>query len=205
MFENLRQTLLDALQRATHPQDRRAVVAEMKATLAQARVGVDDLRTGAGRTRARLTAERGELETVRRRRALAQAIDDRETVAVAERYERQHAERVGVLERKLEAEDRELALAEGELAAMLAEFKSAAAGEAVPRAAAGPAPPAPDRGPAADPDVDPAADPTAGPAADPLHDSLRDSLDAMGRTRARAARDVQADEQLAALKRRMGR
>jgi hypothetical protein len=184
MFETLRQTLRDALQRATHPNDRRAVVAEMKATLVQARLGVDDLRTGAERTRARLAAERAELETVRRRRGLAEKINDRETVAVAERYERQHAERVEVLERKLAVEERDLALAEAEVTEMLAEFKAAAAGAGAPATAAAAG---------------------VGPEADPLHDTLRESLDTLGRERARESRDAQADEQLAALKRRMGR
>lgn len=181
MFETLRQTLRDALQRATHPQDRREVVAEMKATLVQARVGVDDLRAGVERTRARLAAERAELETVRRRRGLAERIDDRETVTVAGRYERQHAERVEVLVRKLEVEERDLALAEAEVAEMLAEFKLAGAGGG---AAAPPPPRAPE---------------------DPLDDGLGASIDALGRAQARAAREAAADDQLAALKRRMGR
>ena len=183
MFETLRQTLRDALQRATRPQDRREVLAEMKATLVQARVGVADLRAGADRTRARLDAERTELDTVRRRRELAQRISDRETVAVAERFERQHAERVELLVRKLEVEARDLALAEAEVAEMVAEFKSAAAGAPVPGA-----PP-----------------PRAAATDDPLDDPLRDSLDALDRSRARAEREAAADDQLAALKRRMGR
>ncbi|CAA9321742.1 MAG: hypothetical protein AVDCRST_MAG11-2040 [uncultured Gemmatimonadaceae bacterium] len=182
MFETLRQTLRDALQRATRPQDRREVLAEMKATLVQARVGVADLRAGADRTRARLGAERTELDTVRRRRELAQRIDDRETVAVAERFERQHAERVELLARKLEVEARDLALAEAEVAEMVAEFKSAAAGAPIPGA---PVPHA--------------------AAGEPLGDPLADALDALDRSRTRAEREAAADDQLAALKRRMGR
>ena len=186
MFEKLRQTLNDALRSASHPDDRRAVIAEMKATLVQARIGVDDLRTGVQRTRSRLAAERQELETVRRRRGLAQQINDLETVAVAEKYERHHAERVSVLERKLEAEEGDLALAEAEVAQMLAEFKGAAAGHPAPG---------------------PGAEAAAMAELDEMEtrDPLRDSLDQMGRDRTRAARDAVADEQLAALKRRMGR
>ena len=184
MFEKLRQTLRDALQSASGPEDRRAVVAEMKATLVQARLGVDDLRTGVERTRVRLAAERHELETVQRRRALAAGINDAETVTVADRYARQHTERVDVLERKLDAEVRDLALAEAEVAEMLADFKGAAGG-AVP-------PPA--RHAAA----------AAAEVEDLERDPLRDSLDQMGRAHARAAREAAADDQLAALKRRMG-
>lgn len=194
MFEKIRQTFRDALQSATQPEDRRAVVAEMKATLVQARMGVDDLRGGVARTRARLAAEQRELETVRRRRGLAQGINDHETVAVAERYERQHAERLEVLGRKLEAEERELALAESEVSEMLAEFKGAATGAAPTASGTG----APSSAAGAGGDQLDTAD-------DPERDPLADSLDRLGRDRVRAERDAAAEEQLAALKRRMGR
>lgn len=198
MFETLRQTLREALQRATHPHDRREVVGEMKATLVRARLGVDDLRGGVERTRARLAAERAELETVRRRRGLAETINDRETVAVAGRYERQHAERVEVLERKLDVEARDLALAEAEVAAMLSDFKAAAAGAAPPGAPGAPFA-------ASETFGEPSPDAARDPLDDLLHDPLQDSLDALGRERAREERAARADEQLAALKRRMGR
>jgi len=193
MFEKLRQGLHDALRGATDPADRRAVIAEMKSTLVRARVGVADLRDGAERTRARLEAERRELETVRRRRRLAEEISDHETVAVADRYERQHVERVEVLERKLEAEERDMSLAEAEVAEMLVEFKQAAAGQ--PSAAYGSGAGGGQASAAAR-----EADEAIGE-----RDPLRDSLDDLERRQTRAARDAAAAEQLAALKRRMGR
>src|SRR5215208_5381192 len=98
MFEKLRQSLDDLLARATKPEDRRAVLTQMKDALVHARVGLDGVRDAVRETRKRLDAERRELETVTRRKGLAQNINDAETVALAERFERQHAERVNVLE-----------------------------------------------------------------------------------------------------------
>jgi hypothetical protein len=129
MFDDVRQAFRDLL-RGTPPSGdaRRSIVAQMRETLVQARMGLDDLRKGIEETRARLQRERSELETVRRRKQLAQGINDAQTVAIAERYEKQHAERAGLLERKLETQEAELAMVEREVGEMNAEFKLAAAG-----------------------------------------------------------------------------
>jgi hypothetical protein len=211
MFDRFRRSVEDALNSARSPGERRAAIAHMKETLALARVGLDDLRTGVRQARTRLEAERRELETVRRRRGLAQGIGDSETVAIAERYERHHVERVAVLTRKLEAQEGELTLAEGEVRSMERELEAALGvgaasgvsssepGEAVgggapsgsPTGAAqageGGARSAGDGG--VDPDEDAAA---------------REELDALARAKRRAAREAAAEERLAALKRRMG-
>ena len=73
MFEDVRQAFRDLL-RGTPPSGdaRRSIVAQMRETLVQARMGLDDLRKGIEETRARLTRERSELETVRRRKQLAE-------------------------------------------------------------------------------------------------------------------------------------
>src|SRR5574338_1064655 len=103
MFDEVRQAFRDLL-RGTPPSGdaRRSIIAQMRATLVQARMGLDDLRKGVEETRARLARERAELETVRRRKQLAEGIKDSETVTIAERYEKQHAERATILERQLE-------------------------------------------------------------------------------------------------------
>jgi hypothetical protein len=178
MFERLRETLRDALSRASSPQGR-AALAQMRDALVQAKVGLQDLREGLDRTRARLAAERGELDTVRRRGKLAADIDDRETVRIAEQYERKHAERVAVLEKKLVAQQEELALAEHEIDDMTAQLRAAHVG-AVP------------------PDVAPVAPP------DPLEDA-KPETDALRRDLDRAAREANAQRQLDELKRRMGK
>jgi hypothetical protein len=191
MFEDVRQAFRDLL-RGTPPSGdaRRSIVAQMRETLVQARMGLDDLRKGVIETRARLVRERAELETVRRRKQLAEGIKDAETVAIAERYEKQHAERATLLERKLETQEAELAMVEREVGEMNAELKLAAAG-ANPGVSAGPARDAPTGEPVAD---------------DPSENAgLRDEIDGLARSRRRADAESAADEKLAALKRRMGK
>jgi hypothetical protein len=186
VFEGIRQSLRDLMAGATTPDERRSAVAEMKRTLVQATLGVEDLRKGAVETRRRLEAERRELDTVRRRRQLAAGINDAETVAIAEKYERHHAERVAVLERKLEAQESEIALVEAEVEEMKVEFRRAAAGQVPPRTSA----------PGG---VPPELDDLSGDA------GLRDELDSLARQRRRASHDSLAEERLADLKRRMGK
>jgi phage shock protein A len=186
MFDRFRRALEDALNGDRSPAGRREAIAQMKETLALARVGLDDLRAGVRQSQARLAAERRELETVQRRKALAANIGDRETVAVAERFERHAAERVAVLERKIAAQEGEVALAEADVETMRKELKAAIAG--VP--GAGGAAPA---GEAAEPDP---LDADAAAAAE---------IDALSRRSRRAAREASADERLADLKRRMGK
>jgi len=186
MFESFRQTLRDLMDRATPPEERRAGLARMKQTLVTARMGLDDLRDGVALTRQRLDVERRELETMRRRKGYAQGINDAQTVGLAEKYEAHHAERVAVLERKLDAQEAELAIAEREVGEMTAELKRATLG--VPGA----------------PSVDAAAAAEVDAA---LNDSpnIASELDAMGRARVRAEREADAEQRLAELKRRMGK
>ena len=158
------------------------MIAGMRDTLVQARVGIADLRAALDTTHTRLAAERRELETVRRRKGLAAGIADSETVSIAERYEAQHAQRVTILEQKLAVQQAELEIAEREMAEMTSELKQAAAGV----------------GSGATPTPDSV---TPGGSADA--DSLRDELESLARSRRRASSDAEADEKLAALKRRM--
>lgn len=179
MFERLKETLRDALSRASSPQGR-AALAQMRDALVQAKVGLADLRQGVDRTRARLEAERAELDTVRRRGKLAADIDDRETMRIAEQYEHKHSERVAVLEKKLAAQQEELALAEHEIEDMTSQLRAAYAGVVPPDVA--PPPPMPD----------------------PLEEA-RAETDTLRRDIDRAARDATAQRQLDELKRRMGK
>ena len=186
MFESFRQTLRDLMDRATPPEERRAGLARMKETLVTARMGVEDLRGGVAVTRKRLDAERRELETMRRRKGYAQGINDSETMALAEKYEAHHAERVAVLERKLDAQEAELAIAERDVTQMTAELKQAMLG----------VPGAPSVNDAAAAEVDAALDESS---------SIASELDAIGRARARSEREAAAEQRLAELKRRMGK
>ena len=153
----------------------------MRETLVRARVGLADMRQGVEESRLTLAAKQRELETVQRRKAQAAAIADAETVRVAERYEAELSSRIDILARKLAVQEEEIALGEREVSEMTAELRKAIGGGAAPI-----------------PGVE------ADPLADPASASL-DELSALERTRARAARDANADERLAELKRRMGK
>lgn len=179
MFEKLKQSLRDALSRASSPAEGRAALAMMREALVEARVGVSQLRSALEKTRAQLARERTELETVRRRGRLAAEIHDEETVRIAARFEERHAERVAVLERKLAAQEAELALAEGEVEEMTATLRAMAAG------------------------IDPSGRPAAPFAA--VADPVDPDYDALAREVERAAHEAQAERQLDELKRRMGR
>lgn len=171
------------LERATKPEDRRAIVVRMKGTLVQARLGVDDLRDGLAKTRRKLEVEQRELLTVRRRKELATGIQDAETVSVAERFERQHEARARILEEKVIIQTRELELAERELEEMKGELRKAMTG----------VPPSPGGAELDD------------PLADAEDMKARDELDALARQRARTERDDDAARRLEELKRRMGK
>jgi hypothetical protein len=178
MFEKLKQSLRDAMSRASSPAEGRAVLAMMREAVIEAKVGVSNLRTTVERTRALLAAERESLETVRRRGRLAAEINDTETVTVASRYEKKHAERVGVLERKLEAQQAELDLAERELDEMNRDLKQAALGTGFG---------------------------AGGSPAEAPPPSSEDTADELRRTVDRVAREAEAQRKLDELKRRMGR
>lgn len=193
MFENLRKSLDDLLSRATPPEERRQIVSRMRDTLVQAKVGLQDLRDGLEKSRQRLRAEQRELETVLRRKRLAEQINDTETVKLATQYEQLHAEKVAVLTRKLEAQESELALAERDVAQMMTELRNAASGIG----------PATDRTAAA---MNAAMDEVESELGGETKDGgLRDEIDGLSRARGRADREADAARRLEELKRRMGK
>ncbi|HLV26405.1 MAG TPA: hypothetical protein VKZ41_08835 [Gemmatimonadales bacterium] len=191
MFESIRDAFRELLQQHPDPDTRRDAIAQMRETLVRARVGVQDLQRALEDTERSVVKEKSALETVRRRRMLAEKIGDTETVLLAERYETQHAERVSVLERKVLVQRDELAIVEREVSEMTSDFKLASKGgipglgNAPSSAASG------SMGTDAGPDLD--SDTT-----------LRD-FDEMNSRRSRADREARADDMLEALKRRMGK
>jgi hypothetical protein len=192
MFESLKDAIQDLLHGRVAAGDRRAVINEMKRALARARLGVEDLRAGVEQTRQRLGVEQEQLTTVLRRKALAERINDVETVTLATKYEQQHGERVTVLARKLEVQEAEAMLAEKELNDMISQLKSASAGVgSVPDSSPGPGA---RRAGATDEDL-----------GLPDDAKLQADLDGLARQRARGDADAAAEEKLAELKRRMGR
>jgi len=186
-FEGFRRSFEDLLNRATRPEERRVVAARMKETLVQARMGLDDLRAGLEKSRKRLAVEERELETVKRRKTLAEGIKDRETVDIATKYEEMHAQRVDVTRRKIEAQGAELALAERDVGEMTAQLKAVMSGSDT------------GHGPSA------AIDPGMETGEQPEAAELRSEIDSLGRARAAADREADAARRLDELKRRMGK
>jgi phage shock protein A len=141
-------------------------------------------------TEARLARERAELETVRRRQGLAGGIGDTETVAIAEKFAVQHGERIAMLETKLMAQQQELTVADRELDDMASQLRMAMAG--VDTTTHGP-------------------DASARREVDDLLNGRLDAeldsgdQDTAPARRSRAEREADAEDRLAALKRRMGK
>jgi phage shock protein A len=192
VFESLRKSLDDLLSRSTPPEERRQIVSRMRDTLVQAKVGLQDLRDGVAQSKRRLEQERRELDTVQRRKRLAEQINDEETVRLATQYEQLHAERFAVLQRKVEAQESELALAEREVAQMMTELRQAASG--IPAAG--------ERSNAA---VSAAMDEIESEMGTAKNASLRDEIDGLSRARTRADHEADAARKLEELKRRMGK
>lgn len=188
MFDHLRQSLDDLLARATKPEERRAILSRMRDTLTTAKLGLDDLRAGLERSRQRLESERDELETVQRRKRLAEGIGDSETVRLAAQYEQLHAERLQVLTRKVAAQEEELAIAEREVAQMMTELRAVASGAT---------PPSGER------DVRTALDELESELGG--NSASAEELDSIARSRSRAEREAEAARKLEELKRRMGK
>jgi len=185
VFDDIRHAFRELLHGNVPPEGRRELIAVMKDTLVQARLAMDDLREGVEVTRKRVERERSELETVRRRKGLAQRVGDAETVSVAERFESQQAERLAVLESKLNAQENELALVERDVAEMKEQLKAALAGVGSGMRAG---------------TVDTAQDPL-----DEGRPGLEQQLNDLKRSERRAAASADADAALAELKKRMGR
>jgi len=183
VFDGFRRSFDELLARATRPEERHVVASRMKDTLVQAKVGLGELRDALEKTRLRLVAEERELETIRRRKQLAEGINDRETVGIAGKYEEMHAERVEVLRQKVKAQEAELVLAERDVTAMSNELKAVLAGTD-PRAAAA---------------LDNAEE------SQPESSKLGEEIDSLGRARAKADREADATRRLDELKRRMGK
>jgi hypothetical protein len=186
VFESLKATLHDLLHGQVAPADRRAVIADMKHALVAAKMGVADLKDGLEVTRKRLAVERDQLATMQRRKALAAAVPDPDTVALAEKFEAQHTERIAVLERKLEAQEAEAALAERDYDEMLKQLKAASAGVGSGASAANRAPTDTELGLPDDTD-------------------LRSELDSLSRQRSRSDAEAAADAKLEELKKKLGR
>jgi multidrug resistance efflux pump len=188
MFDDIRDTLR-SLSGRLDPDERRRMTAGMRDALIHAKLGIKELQTALSTTDTRLAAERTELDTVRRRQGYAADIGDTETVAIAERFAQQHAERVAVLESKRMAQQQELDLAEREYETMSAELRRIMSG-AAPQAAT--------------PDMEAKREVDALLSDDPLDGARSTAGDEPPARRTRADRQADADARLAEMKRRLG-
>lgn len=127
MFDELRDTLRTFTSRLD-PYERRRLSHGMREALVHAKLAVNEMRAAVAATEARLSAERAELDTIRRRQGFAADIGDTETVDIAERFALQHAERVAMLEGKHMVQQQELTLAEREYDTMSDELRRVVSG-----------------------------------------------------------------------------
>ncbi len=183
MFDDIKDAFRDLLSGRVAPEARRAFLHSMRESLALARVSVDEMRDSVASTRRRLQQERAELETVMRRKTLAEGINDAETVTIAARFEAQHVAKIAALEKKLEGGEAELAIAEAEVKEMTEQLKAANAGVGSGMRA---------------------GDASAHESGETESGELERELDSVGRAQRRAALDADADARLAELKKKMG-
>ena len=97
--------------------------ADLRAAMVEAKAAISALKSELTHTERTLAAERAQLEAAERRGRLAAEIPDAETVAVAERFAAKHRERVTLLERKLQVQHDEVALAERDLEELSRQYR----------------------------------------------------------------------------------
>lgn len=155
--------------------DARASAAGLYDAMVETKAAIAAVREALSSTERELAVERGRLADAERRGALARQIDDAETAELADTWTAKLGERVRLLERKLEVQRDELGYAERQLAEMTEAYRQARLG-------------APGGGPA--------------PAAPP---GVDEELDRAGRELDHQARQALVQEQLAHLKKKLGR
>lgn len=186
MFEGLRSRIEQFLAEHTAPADARASAAMLQQAVIEARVSLSQMKDGLAATERELAQERKQLEDAERRGRMATEIADQETADLAARYTNRHRERALILERKLVVQREELVLAERDVAEWTAQLRAAKQGLATGTASVG----------AAWRDVESAGG--TRPETDLAGDLLKSNLD-------RAAHEAAAEEQLAHLKRKLGK
>jgi hypothetical protein len=188
MFKGLRDALERALAAATPPPELGAMAAQMREAVIEQKAAVRQMQEDLARDESTLASLLAEVATAERRRGQAEAINDAETVSVAEKYLARQRERLTVLERKVAAQREELALAQGDLTEMTAQLAEAAKRRGVEGSARS----------ANDAWNSLGAAGMDRPGVDTGDDQLRGQID-------RQAREAAADAKLEELKKKMGR
>lgn len=119
---------LDRIFAAGHRTSSREQAAGLRAALIDFKVGIGQLREALARSERELETARREATDYARRRQLAGAIDDQETVRIATEFTAKVRERVDLLERKVIVQRDELAIAEREYGSTRQRFQAASRG-----------------------------------------------------------------------------
>lgn len=127
MFEGLKARMERFFADATPPADRRAQAGALRSAIIDAKVAVVAMREALAASELQVEVERRQADDAERRGKLATGIGDLETVAVAEKYAARHRERLAVVERRIGVQREELMLAERELAEMTDALRGAPA------------------------------------------------------------------------------
>ncbi|MGE0351791.1 MAG: hypothetical protein AB7Q69_01020 [Gemmatimonadales bacterium] len=128
MFESLRARLEQFLAEHTAPADARAYASQLQDAVVEAKVAVSKMQEDLAATERELTVERKHLDDAIRRGRLASDIQDQETADLARTFVDRHTERSAVLERKLAVQREELALAMREFEELRSRFRQARQG-----------------------------------------------------------------------------
>ncbi len=122
MFEEIKAAFNAALDAAGG--DQGASKSLMRDAVIEARSAIKYMEEALIRSEKKLARETKSLEDATRRGRLAAEIEDSETVQIAEQFAAKHREKVEVLQRKVEAQKAELAIARREEQSMTAQLKS---------------------------------------------------------------------------------
>lgn len=184
MFEGLRDRIEQFLAQHTRPPDPRAHADLLYQAVLEARVGVGTMRDALADTERELVREQQHHADAERRGRMARNIQDAETAEVAERFVQRHANRIGLLTRKVAVQHEELQLAGQELEQLTVQLREVRRG--IPGGASE----------AAWRDIEAAGG--TRPDTDLAAELLGHDLD-------RSAREAAAEAQLAHLKRKLGK
>lgn len=127
-FENLKARFDEILADLSRPTGARASAAGIYDAMVELKAAIVGLREGLVRTDRELAVERQQLDAAERRGRLAHQVPDQETVELAAIWAGKHRERVEILERKRLVQLDELAYAERQLAEMGEAYRAARMG-----------------------------------------------------------------------------
>lgn len=119
---------LDRIFAAGHRTSSRDQAAGLRAALVEFKMGISQMREALARSERELETARREASDYARRRELAGAIDDHETVRIAAEFTAKARERVDLLERKVIVQRDELAMAERDYEVTRQRFQAASRG-----------------------------------------------------------------------------